>query len=158
VPDHAAADAGDGAEEDGLHGTEIEVEGLARAGDAEDGEAYRVEEQHAALDALDRGSGKEAHGRRDGDPGHVAPVPAPRGGCPDEEVADAPAGQADNSGQDGYAEDIQARADGRQAAAEPEHEGAQQVQAEDQRRIKARHVVSTTWPTTSGSRRPGRIV
>ena len=79
VAQHAAADAGDGAEDGGLHGPEAEVERFAGAGDAEEGEADRVEDRGRCADALERGAGEEAHQRR---PRRRRPGSASRGTSP----------------------------------------------------------------------------
>jgi hypothetical protein len=52
VAQDAAADAGDGAEQDRLHRPHPEVEGFRRARDAEEAQPDGVEDQHAALNAF----------------------------------------------------------------------------------------------------------
>lgn len=74
---------------------------------------------------------------RRGGNGEVAPVAERRRRGTDHEVADDPAGQTDRERQEDDAEQVEPGAHGREATVQAEHEGARQVEGEDQRGIES---------------------
>ena len=110
-------------------GVEAVVEGLERAGDAEQRQPERVEDVDQPLHPAQRrveGEGEQPGDDRDQ---QVAPVleRGRRGGA-DQHVAQEPAAETRRTGQDQHAEDVEALADGDQGAGDREHEDAEQVE------------------------------
>ena len=97
----------------------------------------RVEDQDAALDALEHRPGEEADQPRRAGGREVAPVAEGRRRRADQQVAGDAAGQPDDGGQHDDAEQVEPGPHRGQPAAEAEDERPRQVEGEDQRRVEA---------------------
>ena len=89
------------------------------------------------VDTVEHRAGDEAHEAGGGGGGEVATVAKRGGRHADQEVTDDPARECDSECEHDDAEKIKPGADASQAAAETEHEGAGQVEDEDQGGVKA---------------------
>src|SRR3954452_25400297 len=144
VAKDAAADPGDGSEQGRRDGPDAEVECLRRAGDAEQTQTDRVEDQDAAFQALQHGSAEEADQPGGGRRGQIAPVAKGRRRHADQQVAGDAAGQPGAAGEHDRAEEVELGAHRGQAAAETEDERPREIEGEDQRRVEAARDVHPT--------------
>ena len=142
IAEHAPSDAGDGAKDDGLRWTKTELDRLGGSRDTEQRQTRGVEDLDDIPDPLQDRPCNER--REPGGPGgrQVAPVSERRRWRSDQQVADDTPGYSDHHRQDQDAEQIQARPDCGESAADAEHEGADQVQPKNQRGVKA---LDHTW-------------